>query len=111
MLSATMMKTSVMSLEGELTLDTIDAAEARVRPILAEDEPLLVLDLSSVSKVTTPGIGLLLTLHRAAKAKGGKVVFACLSPQVSDVIRRTQLERVLLLAGTLAEADSMTASD
>jgi anti-anti-sigma factor len=102
-------KPFVVRLPSELTVDNVESAR---REILAElsgsgvlDTPVaLVMDLSNVIIITTPGLGLILELRRRILSSGGKVILAAASHVVEDVIRRTQLDRVFDVTPTLDEA-------
>lgn len=97
-------KPTVFSVPSELTLAVVESLRASVIPLLAMPDPLLILDLSGCHAVTTPGLGLLLEFHRLAKEQGGKLVLASPTERVGEVIHRTQLDRVFLVAGSLPDA-------
>jgi anti-sigma B factor antagonist len=84
---------STVAIIGDLTQET--AEEARARALAALTDEGLVLDLKEVPFISTPGIGLLLELQKFARLRGGQLKLHAVQPRVAEVIRRTQLDRVL----------------
>jgi len=65
------------------SLDLANAEDWKDRLLAALTlNPVLKLDGSETTHVTTPGIQVLLAAHQSAKAKGGKVVLMNSSPAV-----------------------------
>lgn len=93
----------IFPITGELTFATVEEVEPRLL-ILAREGTHLILDLNRLAIMTTPGIGLLLEVHRAATDAGGRLALARLSPHITDLIERTQLHRILSIHPTVDEA-------
>lgn len=87
----------VVSVSGDLTQENAEIVRAEALAALGDEG--LALDLANVQFITTPGIGLLLELQRKVQQRGGKFSLRSVQPRVADVIRRTQLDRILLLDG------------
>lgn len=102
-------KPFVVRLPSELTVDHVESARREILAEMIGNEGedaavLLVMDLSNVIIITTPGLGLMLEMRRRVMSAGGKVMLASASSVVEDVIKRTQLDRVFEVAPTVEEA-------
>lgn len=64
----------------------------------------LILDLSSLEKVDSSGIGEIVAAFRLTTESGGKLVLANLRPKVRDICRRTELDRVIPVYDSIADA-------
>jgi anti-anti-sigma factor len=64
----------------------------------------VVVDLSDVPIVTTPGLSLLLSALQRLTHGGGRLVLFGLSRNVLDLLRRCRLDRVFTIAADEAEA-------
>lgn len=95
----------------ELTLESVD-------PVLRQfvtwydglpNKHMVILEMSEVLIITTPGIGLLLEIRKLVNGAGGRLVVTAPSALVQDVIHRTQLDRLLEIAQTITEAEELLA--
>jgi anti-anti-sigma factor len=98
---------TILELKSEITLNNVDATQAQVAPLVSISGARVILDLSQVEIITTPGLGMLLQLNRDAQLSDAKLILACPRPMVHDTILRTQLDRVLKVVGTLDEAKAL----
>lgn len=98
---------TIIALKSEITLNNVDATQAQVAPLVSISGARVILDLSQVEIITTPGLGMLLQLNRDAQLSDAKLILACARPMVQDTILRTQLDRVLKVVGTLDEAKAL----
>jgi anti-anti-sigma factor len=64
----------------------------------------LVVDLSDVELMTTPGIAMVLAASQRADARGGRLVVTGAKGFVEDLIRRCRLDAVLTLADNERDA-------
>jgi anti-anti-sigma factor len=55
----------------------------------------LFLDFSNVECINSSEVSAIICLHKKMKAAGGRLTLAALSPQVSEVMERTRLNRFL----------------
>lgn len=101
------MPVTIIELKSEITLNNVDATQAQVAPLVSISGARVILDLSQVEIITTPGLGMLLQLNRDAQLSDAKLILACARPMVYDTILRTQLDRVLKVVGTLDEAKAL----
>lgn len=74
-----------ISLEGELDLASIDAAQEVAEELTAEG-PTLVFDLEKLEFIDSTGLRLLGTLQKKAKDGGGRLLLGRISPAVRRVI-------------------------
>jgi anti-anti-sigma factor len=70
----------------------------------AEGADRLVVDLSDVELMTTPGIAMVLAAAQRAQGRGGRLVVTGARGFVDDLIRRCKLDAVLTLADTERDA-------
>ena len=64
----------------------------------------VVVDLTHLELMNTPGIAMLLGSHRALQKAGGRLVVTGAKGIVEDLLRRCRLDTVLTLAPTEADA-------
>jgi anti-anti-sigma factor len=94
---------TTLRLAGPLTHDTVPA----VRPAFeaATGGPArVVVDLSDVPLLTTPGLSLLLTATRRLSEGGGRMVITGTRGIVDDMLRRCRLDVVLDITPDAGEA-------
>ena len=87
----------VSSRESEILLPEILAA-ATATPMR------LVIDLSQVGLLASPGLGMLITIHKRAGESGGRLVVTGLSQAIFDVLRLTRLDRLLTIEASFDSA-------
>ena len=94
---------NILRIAGNLDHDGVDAIKSQFTKKLT-DGPVVV-DLTGVDLICTPGIGMLLAAHRELQRLGGRMIIAGAGKRVSEVLRTCQLDRVLTLVP--AEADAI----
>jgi anti-anti-sigma factor len=72
----------------ELAEELAEEIQAAIRPLRA---PRVILDFNRVLAITTPCMRPLLNLRSAMKEKGGRAVFACVAPQLAEILAITRL--------------------
>ncbi len=81
------MTSDVLALAGEIDLATIPTVRQRLHTaIAARPGRVLTVDLTEVAFVDSAGIGVLLGARRRARAAGGDLVLAGLTPRVLRVL-------------------------
>ncbi len=85
----------IVTLSG--TLDASVAPEVRdqLKRIVAEGRVRLVLDLANVNFIDSSGLSALVTAFKAARAAGGDVALANLTPAVRSIVELTRLHRIM----------------
>jgi anti-sigma B factor antagonist len=66
----------------------------RIREIISEGASRVVIDLDRVSFIDSSGLGALISGLKMARAAGGDLVLASLSPEIRSVFEITRLLRV-----------------
>ena len=74
-----------------------------IHPLIEDGKSRILVDLSGVNRITSEGIGVLVTLVSRANAKGCRVVFVCPSPFVQAVFDTTKINRFLETESTFDE--------
>ncbi|MBZ5646778.1 MAG: STAS domain-containing protein [Acidobacteriia bacterium] len=86
---------TVVFCQGKLVLgEEITQFGNQIRAIL-EEKPVIVMDLSGLSYADSSGIGTLMGLFIAARARSGEIKFANPSERLSHVLKSMQLVGVL----------------
>ena len=84
---------TLVTIEGTLDESAKSDFDEHLHPIIAEPGRRLLVDLSHVKRITSAGIGHLVTLVSRANTKGNGVVIVNPSPFVSSIFRATKLTR------------------
>lgn len=80
--------TTLLTLDGELTVFTAEAHKQRLLAALSGDNEL-VIDVSGASEVDGAGWQLLLAAQKAAEASGGGLTLQSATPALIEVLRLT----------------------
>lgn len=80
---------SESDLDGELS-----ALRWRLHALVMDGACLVVVDVSELGQISSTLLTALLDTHRMCRRRGGGVVIRHASRQLSDVLRRTGLDRV-----------------
>jgi anti-sigma B factor antagonist len=102
---------SHVKLTGRLDTPGVDRIEARFNAITVARGRHAIIDLGEVTLVTSMGIRMLVTAAKSLAVRGRKLVL--LNPQgvVDEVLRETDLYKVIPMALTLDEAERLCAAD
>lgn len=92
---------SIIRLKGDLTGET--ELLQTVTPLLAQDEPKIILDLEAIGMITSAGLGDLVTLAAHANTNKGQLLLAGPSAFVRDVFATTHLDRFFEIADSAEE--------
>lgn len=82
----------VVSVNGEIELDTADELDSYLDGMLRQDVRRVVLDLSGVEFCDSSGLRVLLRAHRHATLLGGSLRLACPGPTVRKVLQISGLD-------------------
>ncbi len=66
----------------------------RLRDLVMDGVCLVIVDVSDVDQISSTVLAALLDTHRVCRRRGGGVVIRHASRKMSDVLRRTGLDRV-----------------
>ena len=78
------MPDTLLALDGELNIYRAQALREPLLALLAQDAPLLTIDLSGVSEIDSAGVQLLMAAKRQAQATDRRLVLVGHSPSVID---------------------------
>jgi len=83
---------AVVSLNGRIVLgEETSALREVVKSLLAEGKKNIFLDLANVSLIDSSGLGLLVSAHSSAKAKGVSLRLCNLGPRFNELLQITKL--------------------
>ena len=105
----------VLSPSGRIDQDNADSFKQALDPYLAEcntGNAPVVLDFSAISYISSVGLRALMLAARQAKAQGGRIVIAALTPIVREVFEISRFNLVYAvfdnLEAALADLESRT---
>jgi anti-sigma B factor antagonist len=93
---------AVVTVSGELDIDSAPGLEADLAPVADAGRPL-ILDLAGLRFCDCAGLSLFLRLQQRARAAGGSLHLAALTPRVLRVITAARLADVLPITASVAD--------
>ena len=87
----------VLELEGRLTAAVAPQLRAEVADLVAAGCTSVAVDLARVDFIDSSGLGALIGALKATRVAGGDLRIAAAGDQVRQVLRLTNLDRVLLI--------------
>lgn len=93
----------VVRLKGSLAKEGAEQVSSTVLTA-AKEAPRLVIDLSGVDLLATPGITLLLAAQKTAQHAGGHMILTGTKGFVDELLRRCRLDAVLNIVPVPSEA-------
>jgi anti-sigma B factor antagonist len=93
----------LITLTGEVDFAAVASLRERLFALAARGRPM-VADLDRVSFIDAAGLGVLAGAARRASVHGASQYAVCARRQTRRLFRMTKLDRVIPLAGTIAEA-------
>lgn len=101
----------VIQAEGRLDAEAAPALESALNTALSAGHTRIVLDLSKVTYISSSALRVLVGAWRRARAQGGDIVLASLSPRVREILEMVGFNRVFTIRETASQAVSaLTAS-
>ena len=94
----------VVALAGTVQLDEYAALQARLLAAIEPGCPDLILDLSELEFMGSPGLTAMLAARNAAAGHGGHVHLAGPRPAIGELLRIARLDRVFSIHDTVADA-------
>ena len=99
-----MSTTVIASLTGHFGADGAGRLWDAASPLLSEDSPSLVVDVTGVDLMASAGIGALVRLLHRVQSLGGRMAVIGTNERVGEVIEVVQLSRILNVCDTMGEA-------
>jgi len=81
-------------LDGNMDIEGANAIDVKMN-IIAGTRTAVLVDMQRVSYLAPIGVGVLVTVAKAIKIRGGKFVFFAPSPFVDQVLRKTGIYQVI----------------
>ena len=78
--------------------------EGTTQKNLAENQKKIIFDLSGITHIDSTGIGTIVKLAAQVKAAGGELRVAAASPHIAQLLKMTNVDRILSLHPTTATA-------
>jgi len=97
-------RTAVLQPTGRLNMVAAPAFKNLVEKTVASGQTRIVVDLGQVTFIDSSGLGALISGLKATRQVGGDLRIADVPEQVMTVLRLTNLDRVLGVHPTVAEA-------
>ena len=94
----------VLSAAGEIDHDSHHVLGEAAEAALRQGGERLVIDLTEVTFCDSGGLSLFVGLHKRTTAADGDLRLACPQPQVRAVLHATNLDRLLAVHDTVADA-------
>ena len=88
---------------GRLNNDSSPDFQARLLAWVDSNDAV-VIDLASIEYISSAGLRALMMASRRAKAKGGRIAVAALSPLVEEVFTISRFDQVVQVFDTAADA-------
>jgi anti-sigma B factor antagonist len=101
----------LVTITGEIDISTAPQLDEQLITILPSGDRYLIVDLDQVSFIDAAGLGVLARAAKRATARGGTLHLVCARPRTRQLLAITGLDRRILLARTLAEAQATLPQD
>ena len=72
--------------------------------VLQSPRPRIVMDFTSVAHMSSSALGMLITLHKRIREKGGELRLCCIQPTILEVFVITRLSEIFTICQTRSEA-------
>lgn len=95
--------------EGRLDAATVSIFEQAMQQLLDGRHYRLVVDLGSVSYISSSGLRAMITARRQARAQGGDMLLCCMSPRVRQVFDMMGFSSVFGVFDDVGQAIAMFA--
>ena len=93
----------IITIEGSIDSKTAGDLQSQIMGTVSETNNVL-LDLSSVSYVSSAGLRVLLMIYRQIKSKNGKVILVGISEEIRDVMSMTGFVNFFEITDTIENA-------
>ena len=94
----------VLSVGGEVDLNTAPQLKDRINGLIAQGNSNLVVDLEGVEFMDSTGLSALVSGLMRTSESGGGMAVVCTRPQVLRLLALTGLDQVLKVHSSVAEA-------
>ena len=88
---------SVLSFEGSLNNEGVEEIAAEFNAAIGKPSPRIVVDLSGVDLMTTPGISMFVAALRSTANVGGRIVFTGTQGMIDELLHRCRLDAIMTI--------------
>jgi anti-anti-sigma factor len=88
---------TVLRFSGSLTQEEVERIEPEFVAAIDKPQPKIVVDLSKVDSMTTPGISMFVAALKSTARAGGRIVFTGTAGIVDDLLRRCRLDAIMTI--------------
>lgn len=98
-------KYHLISVDGDFTIQTLAMVREKVEEALAKECPFLAFHLAKTKVIDSSAIGLIANANQKLVERGGSAYLVGISLSIEEVIKTTEITRVIPQLDDLAEAD------
>ena len=88
---------TVLRFSGNLTQEEVERIEPQFVAAIDQPSPKIVVDLSKVSAMTTPGISMFVAALKSTAKAGGRIVFTGTRGIVDELLHRCRLDAIMTI--------------
>jgi anti-anti-sigma factor len=94
----------VVDLIGSADVESCEAMEAALTKVVEMKPGVMVLDLSKLEYIPSPGLSVIIRANRSLRADGGRLRLASVPESIKQVLTATKLDIILPIFLTRADA-------
>jgi anti-anti-sigma factor len=94
----------IISVKGRIDAVTAPDFEKSLSEWISQGESNMIVNLSDLEYISSAGLRSILAIAKVLKAKGGKIIFACLKGTVKDVFKISGFGSIFQIFDTEEEA-------
>jgi len=95
---------AVVRLRGDVSAANIDGVRKAIADAIARKQPLVVIDLSATTFLSSPGLAVLVQSMQLCQRNGSSLVLAGANDRVRGIFEISRLTEVFRLVGSVDEA-------
>jgi anti-anti-sigma factor len=95
---------TVLRFAGSLTQEEVERIEPEFVRYVNKPSPKIVVDLSKVDVLTTPGISMFVAALRKTARSGGRIVFTGTQGLIDELLHRCRLDAIMTIVPKPDEA-------
>ncbi|MFB3890398.1 MAG: STAS domain-containing protein [Phycisphaerae bacterium] len=94
----------VVRIEGSASFAVADKLRSRLEKLAAEQAPLVVLDLTALDFICSPGLGAIISLHIKSRHHAGRIRLVNPQPAVLEILGTTRLTKLFPIFPNVEQA-------
>jgi len=97
---------AILKYEGKIIFENSNQLKEEIKNLLSKKEKIkkIILDLSQVFHLDSAGVGVIISLFRFIRKKGGSLVAVNLNEQVRKVFKITKMEKIIPIVENIEQA-------